>query len=76
MKKIVIIVIIVILLIIPFFIFNDKKTVKKENKKPIKIEKEEPKEKFKYITTMYDNINEYMKEEIKEEEVIKYVCIE
>ena len=39
------------------------------------ISSSEEKEKFIYITSNYDNINEYIKEEVKEEEKVIYVCI-
>ena len=75
MKKILFIIFLMILLIIPLFLFNDKKT-NNIKKKSIKLKKEEPVELFKYITTNYDNINEYIKVEEKEVEEIKYVCID
>ena len=74
MKRIIIIILIVIVLIIPLFIFNDNT---KEKKTPVKKEvKKEEKERFKYITTGHDNINEYIKQIEVEEERIIYVCIE
>ena len=88
MKKRIIIIIIVVLLIIPLFLFNDKnnnkeiKISKNNNQYPVEsdnanrtIKDDIPKEKFKYVTKQYDNINEYIKVIEKEEEQIKYVCI-
>ncbi|MBR2997594.1 MAG: hypothetical protein IKF37_00775 [Bacilli bacterium] len=84
MKKIIITIITIItlsLLIIPFFLFNEdtkkNKIIKKENNTLVESDKtsKEEKEKFIYITSNYDNINEYIKEEVKEEEKVIYVCI-
>ena len=78
-KKIIFGIGIIILLLIPLFILNnlDNKPIKKNIKETTKKEdniiiKEE---RFKYITSKYDNINEYIKEEEREEEKIIYVCI-
>ena len=85
MKKIIITIITIItlsLLIIPFFLFNDdtnkEKIIKKDNNNPVESDmpSEEEKEKFIYITSNYDNINEYIKEEVREEEKVIYVCID
>lgn len=78
-KKIIFGIGIIILLLIPLFILNNldnkpiKKNIKETKKKEDNIIIKE--ERFKYITSKYDNINEYIKEEEREEEKIIYVCI-
>ena len=86
-KRIIIITVIIVLLIIPLFMFNDtkgitkeKKITKKKNNYPVEsenvVEEISKESKFRYITTQYDNINEYIKVSEEEVEEIKYVCVE
>ena len=76
MKKRYILIVIGIIIAIIIVSFNDSydeiKKDKKENNKIV----EEKKEKYRYITTNYDNIEELLKENIIEDVVVKYVCEE
>ncbi len=74
MKKRYIFVIIGLLLIL-FVIFSlDSEEEIKKNKIIKKKINEEKKERYKYITTNYDNIEELLEDNITQEVVIKYIC--
>ena len=76
MKKKIIAVIIIGLIIIGYFLLDGDGNNKEKKIIKSKELKETKKERYRYITTNYDNIEELLEENVIEDVVVKYICEE